>query len=67
MSDLLAHLDRRLRGAVKHFWATRQTQSRKQGGGEGDKDRGDRSAVTGGKHLDGFRDLVCALLEEAAL
>jgi hypothetical protein len=38
-----------------------------QGGEEGDKDRGTRGAVTGGKHLDGFIQLIAALLEEAGL
>src|SRR5437868_11601392 len=67
MSNLLPNLEKRLRKAIKHFWSQRGTQSLNQGGEEGSKDRGDRSAVTGGKHLDGFRELVCALLEEAGL
>ncbi len=66
-NPLLADLDRRLRKAIIFFWKQRGTQSRRQGGDEGDKDRGDRSAVTGGKHLDGFRELVAALLEAAGL
>src|SRR5207245_1068725 len=32
-----------------------------------DKDRGDRSAVTGGKHLDGFREMVADLLIASGL
>jgi hypothetical protein len=67
MSDLLADLDRRLRRAIQRFWATRVSQSEKQGGERGERDRGDRRAVTAGKHLDGFRELVCALLEESGL
>ena len=67
MRDLLADLDRQLRKAILHFWRQRAGQSKKQGGTEGDKDRGDRSAVTGGKHLDGFRELVATLLEAAGL
>src|SRR5262249_23191296 len=67
MTDLLADLDKRLRKAIAYFWKQRGTQSQKQGGDEGDKDRGDRGAVTGGKHLDGFRELVAALLEAAGL
>ena len=67
MSDLLTDLDKRLRGAVRFFWTVRGGQSQKQGGGQGDKDRGDRAAVTGGKHLDGFRELTAALLEAAGL
>lgn len=60
-------LEQRLKDAVSFFWRTRAGQSEKQGGDDGDKDRGDRSAVTGGKHLDGFRELVALLLEEAGL
>jgi hypothetical protein len=63
MSDMLADLDQRLRQAISRFWTKRGAQSQTQG----DKDRGDRSAVNGGKHLDGFRELVAALLEEAGL
>jgi len=67
MSDLIAELDEQLRKAVIHFWERRGSQSQRQGGDEGDKDRGDRSAVTSGKHLDGFRELVATLLEAAGL
>jgi hypothetical protein len=67
MSDLLADLDRRLRQAIAFFWQQRGSQSQQQGGEAGDKDRGDRSAVTTGKHLDGFRELVAVLLEAAGL
>jgi hypothetical protein len=67
MNNLLEGLERRLKEAVRTFWATRAGQSEKQGGDGGDKDRGDRGAVTGGKHLDGFRELVALLLEEAGL
>jgi hypothetical protein len=67
VSELLATLDQRLQKAVRDFWATRGSQAERQGGGVSDKDRGDRSAVTAGKHLDGFRELVAALLEEAGL
>jgi len=67
MSELLADLEQRLRRAIQHFWIQRTSQSNKQGGAANDKDRGDRSAVTGGKHLDGFRELVAALLEAAGL
>lgn len=67
MSDLLEDLDRKLRNAIQCFWNTRGSQAEKQGGDKGDKDRGSRGAVTGGKHLDGFRELVATLLEEAGL
>ncbi len=50
-----------------HSWRQRGDQSKKQGSAEADRDRGDRSAVTGGKHLDGFRELVETLLVTAGL
>jgi hypothetical protein len=53
-----------LRRAVCHFWHTRQKQSAQQGGLT-DRDRGSRSAVTGGKQMDGFVRLVRKLLTEA--
>ncbi len=67
MSDLLRDLDQQLRKAIASFWQQRDSQSRKQGGAAGDKDRGDRGAVTGGKHLDSIRELVATLLEAAGL
>jgi len=67
MSDVIAELDERLRKAVIQFWELRGAQSLKQGGDAGDKDRGDRGAVTGGRHLDGFLELVATLLEAAGL
>src|SRR4051812_39964838 len=67
MPDLPNNLRERLRQAIAHFWRVRGTQADKQGGGAGDKDRGDRGAVTGGKHLDGFLQLVGSLLEHAGL
>lgn len=67
LNELLGDLDQRLRRAIKFFWQQRGSQSRKQGGEEGEKDRGGRSAVTGGKHLDGFLRMVAALLEAAGL
>ncbi|WP_435009274.1 PaeR7I family type II restriction endonuclease [Tundrisphaera lichenicola] len=63
-------LNERLRGAVRHFWSVRGKQAASQGGGgEGDeaRDRGGRSAVTGGKQMDGFVLLMHDLLVEAGL
>ena len=60
-------LARRVRKAVRHFWLTRERQSKAQGGGTGDRDRGARSAVTGGAHLDGFADLIRTLIVEAGI
>ena len=67
MPDAPADLKKQLRKAIAHFWSVRGNQAAKQGEVAADKDRGDRSAVTGGKHLDGFLKLVAALLERAGL
>jgi len=67
MSEVLAGIEDKLKAAVCQFWALRTRQAENQGGDEGDKDRGDRGAVTGGKHLDGFRDLVAELLIASGL
>ncbi|ETR73612.1 MAG: Type II site-specific deoxyribonuclease [Candidatus Magnetoglobus multicellularis str. Araruama] len=42
--------------AVAHYWHTLTKQAAKQVSGEAD--RGQRSAVTGGKQMDGFCDLI---------
>jgi hypothetical protein len=57
----MRELDGGLREAIRHFWLTRQQQSTRQGG-EDDRDRGSRSAVTGGKQMDGFVRLIRDLL-----
>lgn len=67
MSDMLVGLEQRLVKAVQQFWSQRGQQAQAQSGSEGGKDRGDRSAVTGGKHLDGFRELVADLLIASGL
>ena len=57
----------RLAAAVRHFWLTRARQDARQGQTTGERDAGTRSAVTGGKHLDGFVDLVHDVLIESGL
>jgi hypothetical protein len=57
----------RTTAAVKHFWKTRGRQSAKQGSAIGRRDTGARSAVTGGKQMDGFVELIRDLLIEAGL
>ena len=57
----------RVAEAIKHFWAVRTRQHENQGASSGRKDAGARSAVTGGKHLDGFIGLFADLLSEAGL
>ncbi len=56
-----------LAGAVQQFWKARIHQHKKQGSATGKKDAGNRSAVTGGKHLDGFIKLLAKQLSEAGL
>jgi hypothetical protein len=49
-------LTKEVQRAVRHFWRTRERQAKAQGAKTGERDRGARSAVTGGAHLDGFAD-----------
>jgi hypothetical protein len=56
-----------LRAAVRHFWQTRAKQHKKQGSRSGKKDAGSRGAVTGGKHADGFVQLIAAVCRDAGL
>lgn len=59
-------IEERVSKAVRHFWQTRNKQSKKQGGSSGDKDKGARAAVTGGAQMNGFVSLIEALLLEEA-
>jgi hypothetical protein len=56
--DYEAHV----KDAVAHYWQTLARQSKRQR--KGDADRGARAAVTGGKQMNGFCDLVGWLLAE---
>lgn len=60
-------LEKRLRQAIKHFWSTRETQARKQGSKSGSRDAGARTAVTGGRQMNGFVSLVSDYLAENGL
>lgn len=60
-------IDSRLRKAVSHFWNTRDTQAQKQGAESGARDAGQRTAVTGGRQMDGFVSLVRECLCENGL
>src|SRR3984885_15055902 len=64
---LNADLEKRLRKAIKHFWGTRETQALKQGAKTGSRDAGARTAVTGGRQMDGFVSLVRDFLCENGL
>lgn len=59
--------EQRIREAVRHFWQTRESQASRQGAATGVRDAGFRTAVTGGKQLDGFVELVRDFLEESGL
>jgi len=60
-------LEKQLRKAIKHFWNTRETQAQKQGSKTGARDAGARTAVTGGRQMDGFISLVRDYLCENGL
>jgi len=60
-------LAKAIRDAVRHFWRTRSRQAKAQGAKSGDRDRGARSAVTGGAHLDGFAELIRNLIVDAGV
>jgi hypothetical protein len=62
--SLQPYWENRIRIAVKQFWSTRGNQARKQGAKTGTRDAGNRTAVTGGKQLDGFVELVRDYLVE---
>jgi hypothetical protein len=65
--SLEAPWEKRLHKAVRHFWATRQNQAKLQGAKTGSRDAGERTAVTGGKQLDGFVALVRDYLIECGV
>ncbi|HLH09578.1 MAG TPA: PaeR7I family type II restriction endonuclease [Terriglobales bacterium] len=60
-------LQNRLRRAIVHFWASRETQAQKQGERTGIRDAGARAAVTGGSQMNGFIELVRDSLEESGI
>lgn len=65
-ADLSVHLppdlDQQLCDAAGFFWRKRGRQAESQGGERG-KDRGARAAVTGGKQMGGFEQVVQHVLE----
>ena len=60
-------VEKRVGEAIKLFWLTRDKQSKSQGIKTGQKDAGLRTAVTGGKHLDGFTDICRDLFIKAGV
>jgi len=63
----LIDVEKKLGDAVRHFWKTRSSQRKKQGQASGRKDAGSRAAVTGGKHADGFVNLIKSIIHDAGL
>jgi restriction endonuclease XhoI-like protein len=63
----VSNYNRQIKEAIKHFWSTRDRQSESQGTATGLRDTGARSAVTGGKQMDGFVAIVRKLLIKAGL
>jgi hypothetical protein len=62
----LKELDKHVRTAVAFYWKTRDRQASAQLGKE-TKDTGLRTAVTGGKQMDGFVALLSDLIQEAGI
>jgi hypothetical protein len=60
-------VEKEMRKAVHHFRATRSTQKTRQGLASGQRDAGDRAAVTGGKHADGFIELIARIVRDSGL
>lgn len=58
-------IEQKLQAAVRHFWATRASQSLKQAGAGRLRDAGERAAVTGGAQMNGFVELIRDLLCES--
>lgn len=57
--------DERLRQAVRAFWRGRHAAAARQEA-SGRRDQGNRGAVTGGKNLDGFRDMIVDVVKRFA-
>lgn len=64
MPIILKNIEPRVRSAVKHYWGTLSSQAQRQGALTGRADTGNRNAVTGGKQMDGFCDLLMGVLAD---
>jgi hypothetical protein len=62
MPVVLNDVEARASAAIVHYWTTLEAQGQRQAAGEAD--RGRRAAVTGGKQMRGFCELVYKLLAE---
>lgn len=65
--ELEPRWEAQLREAVRYFWLTRDKQAAAQGAKTGQRDAGWRTAVTGGKQMDGFVGLVRDFLSESGI
>ena len=63
MPITLNNVEARVRKAVRHYWKTLGEQAGRQGA-DGRVDAGNRTAVTGGKQMDGFCDLLMGVLAD---
>jgi len=61
------NIEERTGNAIRHFWTVRHKQAQNQGTTTGQRDAGLRTAVTAGKHLDGFVELCRDILIDAGL
>jgi len=66
MSLNIGNYPQNVKKAVKAFWIGRKTASDKQAT-EGKKDQGNRGAVTGGKNMDAFADLLESIVRKNGL
>lgn len=66
LSLVLPDLDRRVADAVSCYWRSREAQANKQRD-RGGSDQGARAAVTGGRQMDRFIELITDLLVAAGI
>lgn len=64
---MMKDLDESVRRAVRAFWRVRDRQARAQGAKSGQRDRGGRTAATGGAQMEGFETLVRSMLVESGV
>lgn len=67
MPDVNRNIDAELTRAVASFWRARKRQGAAQGSKSGKRDAGSRTAVTGGRQLDGLIRLVRTWVAQAGL
>ena len=65
--SLQPYWEERLHAAIAEFWKTRGKQAGRQGSKSGTRDAGNRTAVTGGKQMDGLVALVRDFLVDCGI